>query len=115
MHKLQCYNLLWCISTRVTFVMHEVYIGSTKLQLFCKSTQHFGVSHSKARNLSKPINSAKRTHSETYDHSLKFFNFSILDSLHNLSDLRLLETSYINKLKPQMNEQQNSSTVNIIT
>ena len=93
----------------------EVYIGSTKLQLFCRSAQHFGVSHRTATHSSKPTNSAIKTYSETHDHLLKLCNFSILDSCHNLGDLRLLETVYINKLKPQMNKQQDSGALNIVT
>ena len=58
----------------------QSYIGSTKLQMFYRCSQHCGVSHRTGRHITKPMHSSIRIHSENHDHPLKLAHFSILDS-----------------------------------
>ena len=79
-----------------------------------RTGQHMSISHRTGRHLSKPLNSAIRTHSEMEDQPLKFSNFCILDKCSNENDFRLLVFLYINKLKPSRNEQQDSTALHIV-
>ena len=83
----------------------QSYIDSIKLQLFCRCAQHFGVSHRTGRTLTNPAKSSIGAHSEALDYELKSSNFTILSSCNDSTDLRILESLSITKLKPQLNEQ----------
>ena len=91
----------------------QSHIGSTKPQLFCRCAQHFGVSHSRGRPLTNPVKSSIRAHSEALDHRLKLSNFTILNSYNDSTDLRILESLYIIKLKLHLNEQQPAGSLHI--
>lgn len=92
---------------------HQSYIGSTKLQLFIRRSQHFGVSHRTNRVLNKQQKSAIREHSENHNHALKTTNFSILANC-NKNNIRIMESLYIYKLKPTLNEQDSALKLSII-
>ena len=44
---------------------------------------------------------------------LKLSNFSVLDSCNDTCDLRILESLYINKLQPQLNDYQLAGTLRV--
>lgn len=91
----------------------QSYIGSTKLQMFVRCSNHFGLSYRTNKPITNPECSAIRDHSEKNRHFLKLSNFSILDSC-NSSDhsLRILESLYINRLKPALNRDQTAVPLN---
>ena len=91
----------------------ESYIGSTKPQLFCRCAQHFGGFHRTGRLLTSPVKSSIRAHSEALDHRLKLSNFTIVNSCNDSTDLRILESLYITRLKLHLNEQQLAGSLHI--
>ena len=92
----------------------QFYVGSTKLQLYVRKAQHFGVSHLTNRPLSSPMNSAIRDHSDKHNHSLKNNNFYILGSVNDEISLRMLETMYIVKMRPTLNNSVGAMPLHII-
>jgi hypothetical protein len=80
------------------------YIGSTALQMFIRSAQHMGVSYRTNLNLSKPQKSSIRDHCNNSKHNFNSDNFSILSSTFYPTDLRILESMYIYKDRPPLNE-----------
>ena len=91
----------------------QSYIGSTSVNLFIRSAQHRGVSHRTGRHMAKPVKSSIREHCELDNHRFSYDNFSILDSAQNKIDLRILESIYIKKLRPQMNDMDSVVPLNI--
>ena len=74
-----------------------------QLQKFSKARvfEHLGKSPRTNLTLSSPPFSSVRQHSIDTGHSLNEDDFKILDKCH--SNLRLLESLYIYKLKPKLN------------
>ena len=64
--------------------------------------------------LSCPENSKILGHSLNSGHPIIDNNFKILDSCKN-NDLRILESSWIHKLKPSLNDRSSSAELSIIT
>jgi len=92
----------------------HVYIGSTVLQMFRRYSAHQGVSFRTGKHLSNPEKSAIREHSETHDHPFKLQNFSVIDNVQPLTNLRTLESLYIYKCKPQLNDMQSAMPLNTV-
>jgi len=86
----------------------QFYIGSTVLQMFRRYSAHQGVSFRTNRPLSSPEKSSIREHSEQSDHPFKVQNFTILDNVKPQIQLRTLESLYIYKCKPQLNDSQSA-------
>ena len=91
----------------------QSYIGSTKLQMFYRCSQHCSVSHRTGRHITKSMSSSIRLHSQNHDHPFKLSNFTILDSCNSTDELRILESLYINKLKPTLNDYQLAGKLHI--
>ena len=67
------------------------------------------------RPLTAPPHSAIRLHCEqVHDVPVKADNFSIIDSTQNTVSLRILESLYIQKLKPELNDTNNAFPLNIV-
>ena len=83
------------------------YIGSTVRLLRTRISEHQGLSPRTSLPLSNPSFSNIRSHSQTSCH---FFplpqHFSVLDSNQDVSSLHILESLYISKLKPGLNNNQ---------
>jgi hypothetical protein len=92
----------------------QSYIGSTILQMFIRCSRHKGVSFRTDRPLTKPEKSSIREHSHSNDHPLKLENFTILDTCRNSHSLRILESIYIRKLLPSINDYQTAVNLNIV-
>ena len=94
-----------CSSIIYLFTCEECnsqYIGSSIRQLRCRVAEHMHLSpRSKLPILSPNFSSIMEHHKET-KHSLSPNNFKILCN-SNKSDIRLLESIYIHKLKPKLN------------
>jgi len=92
----------------------QSYIGSTALQMFIRASRHWGRSFRTNQLLCKPENSSIRDHSLNSDHPFKLNNFKILDSASSFNDLHILESLYIHRLKPEINNYQSSIALNIV-
>ena len=78
------------------------YIGSTKRQFQCRIDDHRGCSVRTGLPLQSASFSAIREHSRDKDHVLKQTQFKILRRSNN-ADLRLLESLFILRNKPDLN------------
>ena len=66
-------------------------------------TEHAGRSYRTGVRLAHPRHSAVREHSEGCDVGVVLDNFSIVNSTSSLLDLRILESLYIFRHKPKLN------------
>ena len=91
------------------------YLGSTMKALKTRYSQHAGISDRTGRDLSVKQHSSIREHSvDCHQGKIDFKDFKILDSCANVCDLRILESIYIHKLKPRLNQDQSSSPLLIV-
>ena len=79
------------------------YIGSTSRWLQHRISDHKGISIRTGYPLSKPSYSAIREHSEEEDHPFTHRDFEILTTSPFRTDLLILESLYIMKMKPTLN------------
>ena len=84
------------------------YIGSTTRALCVRVAEHAGRSHRTNHLLTSPPYSSIREHASACDSPVSLDNFSILGSCKNVLDLRILESLYIFKLKPSLNNMQSA-------
>ena len=92
---------------------HAGYIGCTQRAFKTRTDEHLGLSSRTGQRLCAPPHSAVREHSEACDTLIKREHFKIIDSCP-VSDLRVLESLYINSLKPQLNNTLSSVPLNIV-
>ena len=83
-------------------VCQASYIGSTVKQSKVRFYQHLGYSHKTLKHFESPPKSSIRDHCEKLDHKIKLSNFTILTSCPK-PDVRILESLYIKKMKPNLN------------
>ena len=88
---------------KFTCACNAQYIGSTARQLRCRISEHMGISVRTQLPLNSQITSSILEHSKQHFHQITYDNFKIITKTNN-SDLRLLESMYINKFKPNLNE-----------
>ena len=81
----------------------SAYVGSTTRALLTRVSEHKGVSCRTGRMLSTPPHSNIRDHVYSCNSPLTIDNFNILNFCNNSSDLRILESLYIHKIKPSLN------------
>ena len=87
----------------------EVYIGSTKKNLFFRFHDHRGTSGRTNRMLSSPLNSSIRDHCDTVckcQFSLE--DFRIIYSGNNETDIRIAESLFISDQAPTLNRDTSS-------
>ena len=89
------------------------YIGQTGKQLKIRMSQHKGRSFRTGQLLASPEFSNIRNHAFETDHPILDDNFKILDTCDPF-DLRLLESIYIHKKKPSLNDQNSSTELSIL-
>ena len=75
-------------------------------------SQHDGRSSRTNNLLTCPKNSKILENSLHFGHSIHDHNFKILDNPHNF-DLRILESLWIHKLKPSLNDRPSSSSTEL--
>ena len=90
------------------------YVGKTLRNFSIRIDEHKGISFRTKYRLSKPAFSSIREHSEKCDHMILNQNFSILDYASHDSDLCILESIWIWKLRPQLNEYGSSGGVEFL-
>ena len=92
------------------------YLGSSKKALKTRYCQHAGISDRTGRDLLVKQQSSIRDHNEECNQArVNFENFKVLDTCSNEQDLRILESIYIHKLKPCLNQDQSSFPLSIIS
>jgi hypothetical protein len=92
----------------------QCYIGSTSLQMFVRTSQHHGRSFRTGSLLTQPPNSSIRNHCIDSDHPFRLQNLSVLSSANAESDLRMLESIYIWRERPSLNQNQLAVPLNIV-
>ena len=80
------------------------YVGQTVKRFKVRISQHQGRSYRTGNYLTCPENSKTLEHSLNSGHPIVENDFKILDCCDNL-DIRTLESLYIHKLKPSLNDQ----------
>ena len=80
------------------------YIGSTSRNLYMRVAEHAGVSFRSNIPLNKSPNSSIRDHCNKCKSSIDISKFKILNSPVSKSHLQILESLYIRKLKPRIND-----------
>ena len=83
---------------------NECYTGSTTRQLQCRIAEHMGKSVRTNRPLSNKPLSAIYDHAFQSGHAILKENFKIVDRHSNAYQLRVLESLYIFKTKPSLND-----------
>ena len=79
------------------------YVGSTVRTLFTRAMEHRGISNRTGRPRQVPVQSAPRNHSETCSGDISLQDFSIIGGAKYVTDLHILESLKIFKLKPNLN------------
>ena len=90
------------------------YIGCTKRHLFQRVAEHAGCSARSGNPLSQPLYSSIRNHCNKCTCSISIDKFKILGSTSNDFDLKILESLFIHKKRPQLNDQQSSLPLLIV-
>ena len=91
------------------------YLGSSIKTLKTRYCQHAGISDRTGRDLAVKQQSSIREHSiDCHQARVNFEDFKVLDKCSNVSDLRILESIYIHKRKPQLNQDQSSFPLLIV-
>ena len=79
------------------------YVGSSSRWLQHRIADHRGISTRTGYPLSKPMYSAIREHSMAEDHPYSQSDFKILNTASYRTDLLILESLYISKMRPSLN------------
>ena len=91
------------------------YLGSSIKALKTRYSQHAGISDRTGRDLAVKQQSSIREHSsDCHQDRIKLQDFKVLDSCSNVSDLRILESIFIHRLRPRLNQDQSSFPLSII-
>ena len=89
------------------------YCGETIRHLHTRIAEHKGVSPRTGRPIASPTNSSIRQHSELNDHPIVQTNFKIL-ATSNRFDIKTVESIFIHKLKPTLNDSNASTPLHIL-
>ena len=90
------------------------YIGSTSRLLNIRVAEHAGLSFRTNRPLTNVPNSNIYDHANSCNSPVNLNQFSILDSSHNKKDLLILESLYIHKFSPALNNSQTAHPLHIV-
>jgi hypothetical protein len=92
------------------------YVGMTARALFTRVAEHAGRSFRTGRPLAQPPHSSVRLHTEQCSLAppVSINQFKILCNASSQTDLRILESLYIHKLKPKLNNQSSSFPLSIL-
>ena len=91
-----------------------LYVGSTIRHLYERVAEHAGVSARTSKPVSCPTFSSIREHSNTCNCKISLDSFKVLGSAQNELTLRILESLYIHRKRPNLNNQVSSSPLLII-
>ena len=94
----------------------SVYVGMTTRNLYIRVAEHLGKSFRTNRRLTSPSHSMIREHIENNCPYIPSINdFKILSTSNNFNDLKILESLYIHKIKPQLNSNNSSFLLDLVT
>ena len=91
-----------------------VHIGSTYVRLYSRVCQHQGKSHRTGERLTSPVASSIRDHSLECDTPYTIDDFKIIDQKRSNFNLRILESLYIFKKKPSLNDKSSAFKLGIV-
>ena len=91
------------------------YIGSTYARLHSRVCQHQGKSDRTGKQFTSPMESSIRDHSLNCDTPFSMEDFKIIDQERSNFSLRILESLYIFKTKPTLNDKSSAFKLNIVT
>ena len=93
---------------------HSEYVGSSIRHFKARVSEHLGISYRTGRRLNVESKSAPRDHCRFGDHAvISSENFKILNKSKDPHSLRILESLYILKLKPKLNDYQSAVPLEI--
>ena len=90
------------------------YVGMTARTLVIRIDEHVGVSYRRGARLTQPPHSAIRDHRDRCGTVFDTSNFKILANASCTTNLRILESLYIYKAKPILNNQLSSYPLSIV-
>ena len=90
------------------------YIGSTIRNLYIRSCEHAGRSFRTDQQLLSPVHSSIRDHKFKCDTQINLQKFKIINSTKFVSDLKILESMYIKREKPLLNDQNSAVPLLVI-
>ena len=90
------------------------YVGMTTRTLGNRVDEHKGVSFRTGVRLTTPTHSAVREHSESCGAAVDIYSFRVLSTSSYELDLRILESLFIFKTKPDLNNQLSSYPLSIV-
>ena len=91
------------------------YVGSTYRPLYVRASEHRGLSFRTQLPLSTPSHSSIRNHSVNTHNSLpNVDDFTIIGSNNHPISLRILESLYISKFKPSLNDSNSAFPLHIV-
>lgn len=90
------------------------YIGKTSRNLSIRVDEHKGLSFRTKQPLNRPIQSSIREHSDSLDHPILDKDFSVLDSSNLGRDLIILESLWIWKKRPSLNDYSSSTNIELL-
>ena len=89
------------------------YVGETRRHFISRICEHKGISPRTNVPFANPPFSNIREHALNCNHPIKIDNFSVLARCQDY-DLRLLESIFIHKLSPNLNNQTSACPLNIL-
>ena len=80
------------------------YVGMSSRNIYQRIAEHRGVSYRTGRLLQSPPHSNVRLHADECNINISHSHFKILSSAKSEIDLKIIESLYINMIKPKLNE-----------
>ena len=112
---LPCMSRSSIVYTFTCAVCGTQYTGSTCRTFNIRVSEHAGKSHRTGRPLAVPPHSAIRAHTEnTCGAPVRHEHFKIVDSASDPVSLRILESLYIFKHRPQLNDTASAYPLNVV-
>ena len=90
------------------------YIGSTMRKLHTRVSEHTGKSFRTGALLTSPPHSNIRAHALSCSSPVTIDNFNILATGNNNIDVRILESLFIYKIRPDLNDSQSAFPLDIV-
>ena len=90
------------------------YLGMTLRTLRLRVAEHKGISPRTGCKITSPSFSPIRSHCADMNHDLNSEDFKVLKQARHPGDIRILEALLIHKMKPELNGQTNSLSLNVL-
>ena len=90
------------------------YLGESTRSMKLRMAEHAGVSPRTGLKITRPSYSAIRSHCIDQNHEFDIDNFKVLKQAIHPSDTKIIEALLIHQLKPELNNQTNSLSLNVV-